>query len=160
MNTADGRTDFDFLIGEWTVHNRRLTARLAGSTDWEEFFSSCRAWPILDGLGNQDEFILELPTGRVIATTVRLFNPAAREWSLYWASSATPGRFDPPLVGRFDGPRGEFYGQEVFAGRHVLCHFIWTVDGPEACRWEQAYSEDGGRSWETNWIMAFTRTRD
>jgi hypothetical protein len=131
-----------------------------GSADWDEFPSSCRAWPILDGLGNQDEFILALPAGRVVATTVRLFNPAAREWSLYWASSATPGRFDVPLVGRFDGPRGEFYGQDVVAGRHVLCRFIWTVGSPVACRWEQAYSEDGGRAWDTNWVMAFTRTRD
>jgi hypothetical protein len=123
----DGSRDFDFLFGAWSVRNRRLVERLQGSTEWEDFPSVCRARPVLGGLGNMDEFTLERGSGRVLAITVRLYDPVSGEWSIYWATS--PGR-----------------------GR-----FIWTVDGPDACRWEQAYSVDGGRSWETNWTMGFSR---
>ena len=153
----DGRGDFDFLFGAWAVRNRRLAERLKGCTEWEEFPGTCRARPILAGLGNMDEFTLERPSGQVLAVTLRLYDRGSGEWSIYWAASAGRGRFDVPVVGRFDGPRGEFYAQEAFEGRHIFSRFIWTVQGPEACRWEQAYSADGGRSWETNWTMDFTR---
>jgi hypothetical protein len=153
----DGRADFDFLFGNWTVHHRRLRDRLKGCTEWEEFTGTCRARPILDGLGNMDEFIMERAAGKVLAVTVRLYNPAADEWTIYWAAATGNGRFDVPLVGRFDGPRGEFFSHEVFEGRHVFTRFIWTVRGTDACGWEQAYSADGGRSWETNWTMEFER---
>lgn len=153
----DGSRDFDFLFGSWTVHNRRLVARLQGSTEWEEFPSTCRARPILGGLGNIDEFTLDRSSGRILATTVRLYDPVSGDWSIYWATNPGRGRFDVPMVGRFDGPRGEFYAQEVFQERHIFSRFIWTVGGPDACRWEQGYSADGGRSWETNWTMEFTR---
>jgi hypothetical protein len=153
----DGRADFDFLFGSWKVHNRRLKERLRGSTEWEEFLSACRVRPILSGLGNMDEFTIDAPAGRLEAVTVRLYNTASREWSIYWAASPGGGRFDVPMVGQFDGPRGEFYSQEVFEGRHIFNRFIWTVLSANACRWEQAFSVDGGRTWETNWIMNFTR---
>jgi hypothetical protein len=152
---GDGRSDFDFLIGDWMVHNRRLRERLKGCTEWEEFAGTCRARAILGGLGNMDEFTLERATGWVHAITVRLFSPASREWNIYWA--AGNGRFDVPMVGRFDGPRGEFFSQEIFEGRHIFNRFIWTVQSPVACRWEQAYSADGGKTWETNWVMEFAR---
>jgi hypothetical protein len=150
-------TDFDFLFGEWTVSNRRLVGRLRGATEWEEFPSTCRARPILGGVGNMDEFTIDAPSGRILAVTVRLYSAASREWSIYWAAGNGGGRFDVPMVGGFDGPRGEFYSQEVFEGRHIFNRFIWTVRGPESCRWEQAFSADGGRNWETNWTMDFTR---
>lgn len=127
----DGSRDFDFLFGSWSVRNRRLVERLQGSTQWEEFSSTCRARAILGGLGNMDEFALERVSGRVLAITVRLYDPVSGEWSIYWAASPGRGRFDVPMVGRFDGP--------------------------DTCGWEQAYSIDGGRSWETNWTMEFTR---
>jgi hypothetical protein len=153
----DGRTDFDFLIGNWTVHNRRLRERLKACADWEEFEGTCQARVILGGLGNIDEFTMERASGRVEAITVRLYNPATGEWSIYWASSTGSGRLDVPMVGRFEGSRGEFFSQEVFEGRHIFNRFIWTVSGPDTCRWEQAYSGDGGKTWETNWIMEFVR---
>jgi hypothetical protein len=152
----DGRSDFDFLFGSWTVRNCRLKQRLKGCVEWEEFESGCRARPILGGLGNMDEFVLEPASGRVEAITVRLYNPAAGEGSIYWAGGGA-GRFDTPLVGRFEGSRGEFFSHEVFEGRHILARFIWAVVSPDACRWEQAYSTDGGKSWETNWTMEFSR---
>jgi hypothetical protein len=153
----DGRADFDFLIGSWTVRNRRLAERLKGCADWEEFESTCQARAILGGLGNMDEFTMDRASGRVPAVTLRLFNPANGEWSIYWAASTGNGRLDAPMVGRFKGPRGEFFSQEVFEGRHIFNRFIWTVEAPGSCRWEQAYSADGGKTWETNWIMEFTR---
>jgi hypothetical protein len=153
----DGRTAFDFLIGSWTVRNRRLVERLKGCADWEEFGSTCHGRAILGGLGNMDEFTMERASGRVLAVTLRLFNPVTGEWSIYWAASTGNGRFDVPMVGRFEGPRGEFYSQEVFEGRHIFNRFIWTVKTPDSCRWEQAYSADGGKTWETNWIMEFAR---
>jgi len=153
----DGRADFDFLIGSWTVRNRRLAERLKGCTDWEEFESTCHARGILGGLGNMDEFTMDRASGRVLAVTLRLFNPVTGEWSIYWAASTGNGRLDVPMVGRFEGPRGEFFSQEVFEGRHIFNRFIWTVKAPGSCRWEQAYSADGGKTWETNWIMEFTR---
>src|SRR5690349_12849505 len=155
-SARDGQADFDFLFGTWRVRNRRLKARLRGSTEWEEFRSTCRARPILGGLGNLDEFTIDAPSGRVEAVTVRLYSPATREWSIYWSASGS-GRFDVPMVGRFEGPRGECYSQEVYQGGPIFNRSIWTVVSPDACRWEQAYSSDGGRSWETNWIMEFTR---
>jgi hypothetical protein len=88
---------------------------------------------------------------------VRLYSSTNKEWSIYWAASSGNGRFDVPLVGHFDGPRGEFYSQEVFEGRHIFNRFIWTATSSDACRWEQAFSVDGGRTWETNWIMEFER---
>jgi hypothetical protein len=154
---GDGRTDFDFLLGRWAVRNRRLKERLKGCVEWEEFESTCRARTILGGLGNLDEFTMERASGRVQAVTVRLYNPAAEEWSIYWAASTGNGRLDVPMVGRFEGPRGEFFSQEVFEGRHIFNRFIWTVETPDSCRWEQAYSGDGGKTWETNWIMEFSR---
>ena len=154
---GDGRTDFDFLIGSWAVRNRRLKERLKGCVEWEEFESTCRARVILGGLGNLDEFTMEHAAGRVQAVTVRLYNPVADEWSIYWAASTGNGRLDVPMVGRFEGPRGEFLSQEEFEGRHIFNRFIWTVEAPGSCRWEQAYSADGGKTWETNWIMEFTR---
>jgi len=91
---------------------------------------------------------------------VRLFSPATREWSIYWAAHPGNGRLDVPMVGKFAGPRGEFFSQEVFEDRHIFNRFVWTVHSPDSCCWEQAFSSDGGKTWETNWVMDFTRQPD
>lgn len=93
----DGSGDFNFLCGAWAARNRRLKERLQGCTEWEEFPSTCRARSVLGGLGNMDEFTLERASGQVLAVTVRLFDPGAGEWSIYWAASTGRGRFDPPM---------------------------------------------------------------
>jgi hypothetical protein len=155
----DGRTDFDFLIGSWNIQHRRLKERLKGCTEWEEFEGTGKVRHILGGLGNMDELTMNRGSGRVQAVTVRLYNPVSAEWSIYWATDSNPGRLDVPMVGKFDGGRGEFFSQERFEGRHIFSRFIWTVNGPDACHWEQAFSADGGKSWETNWTMTFTRQR-
>ena len=152
----DGRNDFDFLIGSWKVHHRRLVERLKESVDWEEFEGDTVDRKILDGLGNMDENILHRNTGPLHAISLRLFDPGSREWSIFWSTNLT-GTMDVPMIGGFKGGRGEFYSQEVFDGQHIYNRFIWSKITANACQWEQAFSTDGGKTWETNWIMEFER---
>jgi hypothetical protein len=107
-------------------------------------------------LGNFDEFQIPLPSGAYIGSTLRLFNPVTDRWSIYWMDSRNPV-LDPPVVGTFSGGRGLFYGYDTFEGRPIRVRFIWSPVTLRTCRWEQACSGDSGNSWETNWIMAFTR---
>jgi hypothetical protein len=156
----DGCNDFDFLIGSWNGRQRKLKKRLAGCDEWDEFDSVSVVRKILGGLGNFDEVTMETPTGRVIGATVRLFNPETRLWSIYWSSTAGQYELGAPQVGRFENGLGEFYDRETFEGRSIFSRFLWTSSGPDACRWEQAFSPDGGRTWETNWTMDFSRRTD
>ena len=156
MQQNDGRNDFDFLIGTWNVHHFRLKERLKGCTEWEEFEGKSTDRKILNGLGNMDENILHRASGDVHAITVRLFNPRSKEWSLCWSAEGA-GTFDVPMIGGFQNGRGEFYSQEVFEGRHIFSSFIWSEIEANACKWEQAFSSDGGKTWETNWVMTFER---
>lgn len=152
----DGRADFDFVFGSWKVHNRRLRERLRGSDSWEEFEGFSVARPILGGLGNIDEITMHRESGVLEGFTIRLFNPAAQEWSIYWADSLS-GLLYTPMIGRFENDRGEFYAHEPFEGRHIISRFIWVHPTPDACRWEQSFSPDGGKTWEVNWVMEMTR---
>jgi hypothetical protein len=147
--------DFDFLLGSWNVANRRLKRRLAGSDDWEEFAATAVARPILDGFGNEDVFTTD-HDGGVVGMSFRFFDPERRRWSIYWADSRRPGELDPPLFGHFDGESGVFHGEDVFKGRPILVRFIWSRVTTATPRWEQAFSDDGGKTWETNWVMDFT----
>ena len=152
----DGRNDFDFLMGTWKVHHRMLKDRLKGSEDWIEFEGETVARKILNGIGNLDDNLIHTQNGPVHAITLRLFNPASREWSIYWSTDRT-GVLDVPVIGGFKGDVGEFYSQEIFEGRHIYSRFIWSKVTAKSCQWEQAFSEDGGKTWETNWVMEFER---
>lgn len=145
--------DFAFLAGRWTVANRRLRTRHVGSDDWDEFegFNDCR--DVLDGVASLEE--IAFPTRGFAGATVRALDLAAGRWSIWWINSGR-GVLEPPVHGGFDGERGEFYGDDTDEGRPVKVRFVWTRT-PDAPRWEQAFSIDGGRSWETNWIMQFRR---
>lgn len=153
---CDGRDDFDFFIGSWKSHHRRLRERLKGSQSWEEFEGSCVAHKLLGGLGNIDENVMERESGQLLGMTVRVFNPETRQWSIYWADSkgATLGA---PMVGEFTNGRGVFYDCEPFEGRRIISRFIWTSTSRDTCHWEQAFSPDGGATWETNWTTDHTR---
>ncbi|MBX3064340.1 MAG: DUF1579 domain-containing protein [Anaerolineae bacterium] len=156
VQIQDGRHDFDFLIGKWRGHQRRLRARLKGSTEWEEFESSSEMRPILGGLGNIDEVTMYRESGELRGATFRVFDASVRQWYIVWADNVNP--FSPvPMIGSFKDGRGEFYAQEPFEGKAIFVRFIWTVNTHDSCRWEQAFSEDGGKTWETNWTMDFTR---
>ena len=155
--TQDAIHDFDFFHGSWRCHNRRLLKRLQNSNEWEEFEAMtpyCK--PVLDGLGNIDEYRIDLPEGAFTGATLRLFNLATRDWTIYWMDSRNP-KLDPPMVGRFEDGRGIFFGDDSFDGKPIRVRFIWSPLTGTTCRWEQAFSVDGGKTWETNWTMSFTR---
>jgi hypothetical protein len=152
-------TDFDFWFGSWEVRNRWLTRRLAGSDDWDEFPATVIARPLLDGVGNEDEFRTE-HDGGFVGMSFRFFDPERRRWSIYWADSRRPGELDPPVFGAFSGDVGVFEGEDIHRGRPILVRFTWSGVTTPTPRWEQAFSDDGGRLWETNWVMDFTRAGD
>jgi hypothetical protein len=149
----DGRADFDFFMGTWNVHHRRLCERLNGSDKWETFEGICVAQKVLGGLANMDEATMERPSGLVRGMTVRLFDPKIRQWSLYWADSVNGWNWHLPQIGVFKDGVGEFYAHEPFGDQYIFSRYIWSRITPTTCRWEQAFSADGGRTWETNWIM-------
>ena len=148
--------DFDYLPGEWNVHNRRLRERLAGSDEWEEFEATSVARKMLDGHGNEDEFRTD-HAGGFVGMAFRFFDSETRLWSIYWADSRRPGTLDPPVLGSFSGDTGVFEGDDTFGGRPIRVRFIWSGVTTPTPRWEQAFSDDGGKTWETNWVMEFTR---
>jgi hypothetical protein len=155
VRTGGTARDFDFWMGRWKVHNRRLRKRLAGSDEWEEFEATSVARPLLDGLGNEDEFRTDYEGG-FVAMSFRFFDPEKRLWSIYWADSRRPGVLDPPVFGSFSGDVGVFEGTDTFEGRPILVRFVWSGVTTPTPRWEQAFSDDGGRTWEVNWVMEFT----
>lgn len=152
-------TDFDFLVGSWSVEHRKLKQRLAGSTDWIEFPGTMTLRHTLGGFSNVDISTLQDPTGAYRALTLRTYSPADRTWSIYWVDGRGP-RLDPPVHGRFEGSVGTFQGDDVFNGKPIQVRFVWTKLDDDHLRWEQAFSPDGGSTWETNWTMAFTRIVD
>jgi hypothetical protein len=153
---ASSAADFDFLIGEWSVLHRRLKRRLAGDSEWIEFRGPAAARKILGGLGNFDEIRIDLPEGSYLGATLRLFDPRTGRWTIHWMDSRNP-RLEAPMVGSFEGGRGLFFGDETFEGKPIRVRFVWTPLTASSCRWEQAFSPDGGLTWETNWTMEFTR---
>jgi hypothetical protein len=150
-------TDFDFLRGHWRVTHRRLKRRLQGCTDWETFGGRSRNWPLMDGLGNVDDNWIDLPTGAYRATSLRAFDPQARQWAIWWLDGRMPGRIETPIRGGFDGRVGTFWADEDFEGRPIRVRFRWSVIDADTARWEQAFSPDAGQTWETNWQMDFHR---
>jgi hypothetical protein len=149
--------DFDFLNGSWSIHNRYLKERLKHSSEWVEFEARSDVQALLDGSGQLDRYSAVRDGLPVEGVTLRLFNPATGEWSLYWTDTVHPGILLPPMVGRFKGGIGEFLGAETVHGTRVQCRFYWTRTPDGSPRWEQAFSDDTGTTWETNWIMTFTR---
>jgi hypothetical protein len=148
--------DFDFLWGNWTIANERLVSRLTGSDEWEYFEALGECWPILGGAGNVDTF---RPVGGETSyegASVRVFDPVSRQWSIYWADNVR-GQLFPPVFGSFADGIGRFFGDDEHAGQPVTARFIWSEITPDSARWEQAFSIDGGETWETNWVMKFTR---
>jgi hypothetical protein len=153
----DGQHDFDFLFGEWKSHHRRLRNPLTGSSEWAEFEGRCTAWPIWDGRGNIDEVEFRDPKGTILGFTLRLYDPKTRLWSIYWASAGGSTELGRPQIGRFEEGVGDFYNHEVLNGRAIFVRFAWSVQGPDACHWEQAFSADGGKNWEVNWVQDIVR---
>ena len=158
----DGRRDFDFLVGTWTVKNRtRRTREPEAQAEWVEFQSEVESRPILGGLGNVDTYhVADFPgRGEFHGFALRLYEPSTGLWRIWWASTVVPGRLDPPLAGRFTDGEGHFEGDDDLDGEPITIRFLWSEITPTSARWEQAFSFDGGRTFEVNWVMEFRRSR-
>lgn len=155
VSERDGRHDFDFLHGRWHIRNERLVQRFQGSTTWDSFDATAVVRPILDGTGNFDEYSTSY-RANFEALSLRIYNPATGLWSIHWADNVA-GALYPPTVGRFEGNRGDFYGDEIIDGRDIKVHFVWADIDSAQPTWLQAFSADGGQTWEVNWRMTLTR---
>ncbi len=153
-----GAHDFDFLFGRWKVHHRMLKARLEGSQEWIEADGTVTEQPLMGGLGNIEDFAMIRDGQPFFAAALRAFDPQSGEWSIWWLDGRSPrSPLDPPMVGHFENGVGRFYADLTVKDRPVRTRFLWSHEGANEARWEQAYSADGGKTWETNWVMDFTR---
>jgi hypothetical protein len=152
----DGQHDFDFEMGTWKTHVKRRVKPLTGSGTWVEYEGTSIVRPLMRGDANLVELDVAGPAGRIEGVALRLYNADARQWSLNFASRAG-GTMTPPVVGEFRNGRGEFYGSDTLGPRAILVRFVISDITPDSCRFEQAFSDDGGKTWEVNWIAVDTR---
>lgn len=156
----DGQHDFDFLLGSWKIHLKKRLHPLTASNEWVEFDGTVVCRTIWNGLAEVEEFNVDSPEKNIFiqGLAVRLYNPKTHQWSIYWANRKN-GVFDAaPQIGQFQNGRGEFYGQDTLDGKAIYVRFTWSNITSPAPHFEQAYSEDGGRTWEVNWITEQTRS--
>ena len=150
----DGARDFDFFYGRWHVHNRRLTKRLQGCTEWEQFEASQECVSLPGGLGNTDH--MQNDEGKTVGWSLRFYNPITHRWSIYWVGGRDYALL-PPVHGAFANGIGQFEGADEFEGKPILVKFLWTKMDTATPHWEQAFSVDGGNTWEKNWEMDFVK---
>jgi hypothetical protein len=149
--------DWDWLVGDWTVRHRQRKGWLVGSDEWLEFGGTTRFWTTLGGLGNVDDNVIEKAGKTYRGMTVRAFDPTAGEWLIWWVDARGPMILDPPARGRFTDGVGTFLGDGTQNDKPVKLRLMWTRPTPATARWEQAFSPDGGASWEVNWIWELSR---
>lgn len=154
----DGHHDFDFEDGTWKIHLKRRLHPLTGSNQWVEFDGTTTTQKLWDGAAHLEQFKTAGPTGPVEGMTYRLYRPESRQWYLYWVNRKD-GVLAQPMVGEFKNGVGEFYDQEPFDGRMIFVRFIWSRITPNSAHFEQSFSDDGGKTWEVNWITDQTRVK-
>jgi hypothetical protein len=155
----DGQHDFDWEIGTWKTHLRRLLNPLSGSTTWVEYEGTTVVRKVWNGRANLVELVADGPAGHFEGLSLRLYNPQSRQWSLNFAN-ANSGVMAQPTIGEFKDGRGEFYNQETLNGRAILVRFVISDITQNSAKFEQAFSDDGGKTWEVNWIATDTRVKD
>jgi hypothetical protein len=155
-NEADAQRAFDFEIGTWKTHLKRLVRPLTGSTTWVEYQGTTVVRKVWDGRANLVELAVEGPAGRIEALSLRLYNPKTRQWSLNSAGVGS-GELSVPAIGGFKNGRGEFFNNETLNGKPILVRFAISDITANSCQFEQAFSDDGGKTWEVNWIATDTR---
>jgi len=148
--------DFDFEIGTWRTHLRRLLHPLTGSSTWVEYDGKTVVRKVWDGRADLVELEVDGPAGHIEALSLRLYNPQSHQWSLNFANSVG-GSLGVPTVGEFRNGSGEFFDQETYKGRAIFVRFVISNITPTSCRFEQAFSDDGGKTWEVNWIATDTK---
>ena len=151
-------SDFDFIIGTWRVAHKRLNARLQGCKDWTEFQGISSTSKILGGNGNVEDNVLYFPDGEVHAAAFRSYESKTKSWAIWWLDGRSPHNIDKPVVGRFSGNVGTFLAQDTLDGDLIEVRFTWKTNPNSNPTWEQAFSPDGGITWETNWTMEFERS--
>jgi hypothetical protein len=155
-----GLHDFDLRAGEWVCHHRRLKERLAGSHEWQEFDGTQSFRLLMDGFANEDENVLNLPGGAYKGVTLRAYDSKTGQWAIWWLDGRTPfGDLDPPVKGRFVNGVGVFYADDTLRGKPVRVRFTWSNITANSAHWEQAFSPDGGKTWELNWVTDFSRAK-
>ena len=159
ITEQDGQHDFDFNIGTWKTHVSRLLHPLTGSTNWVEYEGISVVRKVWNGRASLFELEVDGPAGHIEGVGLRLYNPQSHQWSLNWANSHD-GAMTQPMIGEFKNGRGEFFDQETFNGRTIFARNGFSEITPNSCRFEQAFSGDGGKTWETNWVMTFARVQD
>ena len=152
----DGQHDFDFEFGTWKTHLRRLLRPLTGSTTWVEYEGTTVVSRVWGGRANLVELVVDGPAGHFEGLSLRLYDPKSSQWSLNFSGLGS-GSMSPPAIGRFRNGRGEFFNNETLNGRAILVRFVISDITPSSCRFEQSFSEDGGKTWEVNWIAVDTR---
>ncbi|MBA3260302.1 MAG: hypothetical protein H0T68_12670 [Gemmatimonadales bacterium] len=155
----DGQRDFDFEIGTWKTRLSRLQNPLSGSTTWLKYEGTTVVRKVWNGRANLVELDVDGPAGRVEGLSLRLYNPQSRQWSLNFSNSRG-GTLSAPSIGEFRGGRGEFYSQESFNDRAIYVRFVVSTITPDSLRFEQSFSDDGGKTWEVNWMAIDTRMKD
>jgi len=155
----DGQHDFDFEIGTWKTHLKRLLKPLTGSTTWVEYEGTTVVRKVWNGRANLVELVADGPAGHFEGLSLRLYNPESHQWSLNFAA-LNSGAMSPATIGGFKNGRGEFYNQETLNGRAIFVRFVISDITPNSCRFEQAFSDDGGKTWEVNWIATDTRVKE
>ena len=160
MSERDGQHDFDFALGTWKAHLKRLDHPLTGSKTWVEFDGTFVARKVWDGRAMIEEVELDSPGGHIEGLTLRLYNPQTHQWSIYWANSKNGVMDTSPQVGQFKNGRGEFYGTDTLNGKLIYVRFVWTNTNTSSPHFEQSYSDDGGKTWEVNWTTDQKRMSD
>lgn len=154
----DGWGGFDFLIGDWKAHLRKLEKPLSGSTTWLEYTGTSKTRKIAGGRGNFEDFDVVTKEGkRYDGQTLRLYNPKSGEWSIYLVDAANGALGLPATIGKFRNGVGELYDYEVFGGRAIFVRYVWSHQGRDKAHFVQSFSIDGGRTWEDNWVLDLVR---
>jgi hypothetical protein len=157
--TSNPAHDFDLFFGSWHVKHRRIKERLKGSTEWIDFDGTCEMQPFLGGLANMDDNTFNFPPGPFRGVSLRAFDPATKNWAIWWLDSRFPTTVGVPVVGCFKDGVGTFLADDMWEGKPVKVRFIWSRITRDSREWEQAFSPDGGRTWETNWTSSFRRVK-
>jgi len=155
----DGQHDFDPLVGRWKYHLKRRLHPLTGSSTWVELDGTGECFKVWGGRAQLDTIEVDGSTGHIEGLTLRTYDPQSRQWRLYWANSKN-GIIDPPQVGEFKNGRGEFFAKDTINGKSILVRYAWTDMTTTSPHFEQSFSDDGGKTWEVNWITDQTRVAD
>jgi hypothetical protein len=153
-----GVHDFDFFVGKWQTHSRKLKERLTGSHDWEEFDGTIRCFKLMNGMANVDDTEFDMPEGIYRGVAPRAYDPQTGLWAIWWIDGRNPhGAVDPPVKGRFIHGVGTFYADDALRGKPIKVRFVWSNITQTSAHWEQAFSGDGGKTWEVNWSQVLRR---